>query len=696
MENITVLANEIDGDRESGYVFRNLPFACVILDRNFMIVEATNLYIDYTHKSMEEIVGTYFLDHFPENPETTVKVAPVILDVLQRTIDTQTPQFLPTYRYDIFNPTKKSWERRFWKSKCCPILKRQEVIYILHNLEEVTDLVIEKEKFEMKLKEAPTYKSLIDNVKDYAILLMDSRGFIRTWNRGAELIKGYTDEEILGKHFSILYLPEDVKRGEPESNLQEAARTGKIEKEGWRVRKNRDPFWADVIITTLYDDEGNVVGYTKILRDLTEKKRQEEIIQEAKSAKIRSRFLTNMSHELRTPLNSIVAAATILQDMPITQEEKQLVSCVISSGKTIGKLLHDILDYSDLEDQPPQLMMQKFNLLEEVHAVVSSYRFSMKPLVTMTCDIDDLVPIMVVGDRVRFRQVLGNIVDNACKFTERGCINVKVTVDAFLDGTFFLRTTVTDTGIGISEDDRKHLFHPFFQSDLSTTKKYRGAGLGLSISQKLVEAMNGRIGVESSLGLGTTFWFTVQLERDKEKFKNGAFIRKVEYVSAESPGSDQEDVDGCYKYARILVVEDNFINRNLAVKLLRNIGIGEIDTACDGREALLKIVQKTYDLVLMDIQMPVLDGYEATRFIKKIYPNLPVIAMTANAMKNDIADSIKAGMNDHVSKPIDKNFLKTILSKWLNPRTTVFRALSTGSTEDRQTAMGARIDGCDS
>ena len=204
--------------------------------------------------------------------------------------------------------------------------------------------------------------------------------------------------------------------------------------EGWKwkigvKRKNGEIFWADLIITAIYDNSHNVIAFTKITRDLTEKNRQNEIIQQAKAAKLKSIFLTNMSHELRTPLNGVITAAVLLKDMVMqNEEEKELISYIITSGNSMSKLLHDILDYTDLQVDPPILLKQKFDLVEETQSVIASYKFALKPLVNMRCDFNKDVPRYVVGDRARYRQIISNIVDNACKFTEQGYIYMKVSV----------------------------------------------------------------------------------------------------------------------------------------------------------------------------------------------------------------------------------------------------------------------------
>ena len=221
---------------------------------------------------------------------------------------------------------------------------------------------------------------------------------------------------------------------------------------------------------------------------------------------------------------------------------------------------------------------------------------------------------------------------------------------------------VCDTGIGISEEDKKSLFSPFFQSDLTNTKRYRGAGLGLSITQKLVEAMGGTIRVESELNLGTIVTLTMNLNCEEE-----SMVGDITLLNKDGDSDATSDATFLLENARILLVEDNYINKHLAIKMLKKIGVKHVDTADDGYQALVKVVQNKYDLVLMDIQMPIMDGYKATETIRRIFPDLPIIAMTANAMKADIATSLRYGMNDHISKPINLEYMKDVLKKWLTP-----------------------------
>ncbi len=388
------------------------------------------------------------------------------------------------------------------------------------------------------------------------------------------------------------------------------------------------------------------------------KETAEQLSYEAEAAsRAKSAFLAAMSHEIRTPLNGIIGMISLLQDTKLTDEQLEYLQVIQSAGESLLTVINDILDYSKIESGHLEIEAIDFDLLTLVEETVDMLALrAHKKSLELGAIIDTSVPRWLCGDPVRIRQVLINLLNNAIKFTEHGEISVHFSLaeaNLTTPDTFIIFCQVTDTGIGISPDIKKLLFKPFTQADGSISRKYGGSGLGLAISKHLVEGMGGEINVESILGRGSQFWFTLQLTL--------AETQPIESEYALLP-----KLEGL----RLLVVEDYPINQQVILSLLKKFGYHQFDLAINGIEALNFLKNNTYDLILMDCQMPEMDGYTATNEIRKNEINagehhIPIIAMTAHALKGDREKCLSAGMDDYISKPIDRNQLEVMLLKWL-------------------------------
>ena len=410
------------------------------------------------------------------------------------------------------------------------------------------------------------------------------------------------------------------------------------------------------------DEEGTLVEYLVTLQDISELKQAETELRAAKEVaeaanKAKSNFLANMSHEIRTPMNAIVGLTTLMQQADPTPDQANQLTMIETSTLHLLSIINDILDLSKIEAGKLSLEESDFNvdaLFDHVQSMLSE-QVNAKGL-TIEVDQSDL-PNWLWGDQTRICQALFNYVGNAAKFTEQGTISLSARRLEERGDEILVRFEVQDTGIGITPGNLSRLFQSFEQADVSTTRKYGGTGLGLAITQSLAHLMGGEVGAESTPGHGSTFWFT-------------AWLRRSQGVTESAPPAGALDINKELRHhhhgSHILLAEDNAVNREVAVALLSQAGL-VVDTAINGRVAVEKVRSMAYDLVLMDMQMPEMDGLEATRIIRSTAgsKDLPILAMTANVFKADRQACMDAGMNDFVTKPIDLANLLSVISKWL-------------------------------
>lgn len=405
-------------------------------------------------------------------------------------------------------------------------------------------------------------------------------------------------------------------------------------------------------------------GKVKVFLDLYEQRKLLQISnEELKSAKeeaernsfLKSLFLATMSHEIRTPMNGIIGVTDMLKHTPLSEEQEDLVNIIYVSGNNLLTIINDILDFSKIEAGQLELESVRFNLRTIINEIIRLLDIKANEQQDeLHADLDKHVPTFVIGDPLRLKQIIINLVNNAIKFTKKGKVTLKVEQISEEDLKIKLKFSVIDTGIGISEEGRKRLFKSFSQLSESTQRKFGGTGLGLAISKNLTQLMEGEIGVESQEGKGSTFWFTAVFDKvDSKEEKQDQRSR----VKKKQKSTDERKLN-------ILLVEDNKINQKVALASLKPFG-HDIKVAENGEEAIEKYKNGKFDVILMDIQMPVMDGYSATREIRKIEkaekrPHSKIVALTANARKEDQDESFKAGMDDFISKPFKRQDIERL------------------------------------
>ena len=497
--------------------------------------------------------------------------------------------------------------------------------------------------------------SLVAKNTENGVLISNSDGNVEWVNDGFTRITGYTSEEILGKTPSSLLLG-------PNSNMETIAyaRKKQEEKEPYYIEilnyhKSGRPFWISIVNTPVKEENELKGKHIEIVNDITEKKKTEFRLVHAKnmaeqSAKVKEQFLANMSHEIRTPMNSIIGFTELLMRSKLNSDQQDSVNAIRQAGDNLTVIINDILDFSKIEAGKLNIEHTLFSFPEVIKTVKSLFALKAKQKnVKLIFNIDHKIPEALIGDAVRLDQVLINLVSNAMKFTSKGWIEVSAELKSIAENRCIIQFKVEDTGIGIPKDKLEMVFQSFTQASSDTTRKYGGTGLGLSIVDQLVKLMGGTLSLKSNEGTGTLFSFTLEFEKASDE--DIVLINKV------IAPAENVDLNGM----KILLCEDNEMNQRLVDKIIRKQWKADLDIAPNGKAGFELFKQNEYSIILMDMQMPEMDGFETTRRIRKYRDakkaQVPIMAMTADALVEERKKCFEAGMNDYLSKPFKQGEL---------------------------------------
>jgi PAS domain S-box-containing protein len=493
-----------------------------------------------------------------------------------------------------------------------------------------------------------SFRLMVESVTDCAIVMLDPEGRVVSWNSGAQRIKGYSSEEIIGRHLSLFYLREDIDSGKPQRDLEIVAEKGRLEDEGWRVRKDGTTFWANVVFSAIRDQAGNLRGFAKLTRDLTERRQVEAALTNATSVAekanlAKSEFLSSMSHELRSPLNAILGFAQLMESEspPPTPFQKESIEQILHAGWYLLQLINEILDLAVIESGKLSLSDEPVSLTEvlvECRAMIEptaqkrGIRLEFPALVT---------PCFVRADRTRLKQVLINLFSNAIKYNRQGGA---VVVDYAKASPTRTRVSVRDNGAGLAPEKLEQLFKSFNRLGQENTAE-EGTGIGLVMAKRLVELMGGVIGVESTVGAGSVFWLELD-SIDAPHFTNGKAAPAAAARAEVRPGAPLRT---------LLYVEDNPANLKLVERLIERRPDLRLLTAVNANLGIAIARDKQPTVILMDINLPGINGTQALALLQEdpLTAHIPVVAISANAMPRDIERGLQAGFLRYLTKPIN-------------------------------------------
>jgi PAS domain S-box-containing protein len=544
---------------------------------------------------------------------------------------------------------------------------------------QVREHLAEQEHAQRTIREAQQrFRLLVENIKDYAIFMIDTEGRVASWNSGAEHTLGYSSDEILGRSARCFFVPDRPDDDLLEREMKEAQATGRATSTGWRARKSGEHLYVEGVLSAVRDDEGRLLGYAKLMKDVTDKRRieaeREQLLHSERAARgeaertsrMKDEFLATLGHELRTPLNAILGWSQVLRRVGGGNAELgEGLKVIERNARAQAQIIEDLLDMSSIVSGKVRLEMRKVDLASVLEASVNAVRPAAEAKGIELEVALDASTSAVRADPNRLQQVFWNLLTNAVKFTPTAG-RVSVTLER---GSSHLKASVADTGEGIDPAFLPYVFERFRQADASTARRHGGLGLGLSIVKQLVELHGGRIDAASN-GHGTGSAFTVELPalaldldaagRDGPRHHPARFT--AEQIDAEAPVANLGGV-------RVLVVDDEPDARSLVERLLEDCA-ATVTTACSASEALAHVVREAPDVLLSDIGMPTEDGYSLMRRIRNLSgeaSRVPAIALTAYARAEDRAKALQAGYQMHLSKPVEPVKLIEMIASLVRP-----------------------------
>ena len=501
-----------------------------------------------------------------------------------------------------------------------------------------------------------SFHLMVESVTDYSIVMLDPQGRIMSWNSGAQRIKGYSAEEIVGQSFTRFYSSKDAERGAPTRDLEAARTRGRFEDEGWRMRRDGSTFWANIVLTAVLDHVGNLRGFAQLTRDLTGRRQAEDEIAKAKAVAEKTslasaEFLSGMSHELRTSLNAILGFAQLMESEqpPPTPSQKESVAKIVQAGWYLMELINEVMDLAMIESGRLSWSLEPMSLADVMHECQAAIEpQAQKSGIRMTLpEIDG--QCFIKADRTRVKQVLTNLLSNAIKYNRPGG---SVVVECTVSAPQRVRISVTDTGAGMQPDQLAQLFRPFSRVGQETSAA-AGAGIGLVVTKRLVELMGGAIGVRSHVGKGSVFW--------------------IELVTAAAPrltAGDEARIPLTGPVIRpgaaprtLLYVEDNPANLQLVEQIIARRPDMRLLSARNGPLGIALARSARPDVILMDINLPGMSGIKAMQMLRAetVTAHIPVVALSANAIPRDIERGLEAGFFRYLTKPIKvAEFMETL------------------------------------
>jgi len=513
------------------------------------------------------------------------------------------------------------------------------------------------------------YRRLFENVPD-GVYESSPDGRILAANPALVRMLGFrSEEELCSGNLATQFYVDPFDRERTSRILEQ---TGELRNEELRLRRKDG---IEIIVLenarAIYDGNGRLICYQGTITEITDRKRAEQDLREARdqaleASRLKSHFLANISHELRTPLGGVIGMIDLLADTQLSDDQREAVDAVRRSAQYLLGLINELLDFSEIEAGRLRMLDQPLRIRDVVAGTLEllTEKADKKGL-RIVADVESSVPEQLTGDESRLRQVLLNLAGNAVKFTEKGEIRLRVSAPRRVgDDRVDILIEVSDTGIGISKEALPRIWEPFRQADGTTRRRYGGTGLGLSIVREIMNRMGGEAGCESELGAGSRFWVRCPMRVAPDSVLSGT-------SSDSSAGSllplALKTGSVTPNLPRLLIAEDNDVNRLVIRRMVERLGY-EVDVAVNGRQALaLALGDRCYQAILMDCQMPDMDGFEATAELRRRGSTIPIIAVTAHAIKGDRDVCLAAGMNAYISKPISLDELSAALRKWATP-----------------------------
>ncbi len=627
-----------------------------------------DLRVRFASESVKEILG-YTTDEILENPLSTV----IIKEDRHKLSDKMLKEVLDgkEFKKILFRAERKDSRKVWLEAIVKPFKNRENEIRGIHVVSRDVTQSINRQKEQKRLSNELREKTLVlESIFDTmaeGVVVIDKEGNYRGMNKAARKIYDVGSVEDISEtdvHPPVFYSLKSKRELDPEEMPMKLALKGeKVDDFEVYVKGLFDEYgyYASMNARPLKDANQNIVGCITVLRDVDNSKKlqfalEKEKDKAEKAAQIKSQFLSNMSHEIRTPLNGIVALINFLTEKDPRKDQLEHLKLLKFSSDHLMALINNILDLNKIDEGKLELEYREWDLRKHLENILQMYEMNASDKgIDLLLKFDEKIKYKYCYDKVRVTQVVSNLINNAIKFTDKGKVELKVKCFEYDDEQCRIRFEIIDTGIGIEAEKIKNIFEQFSQADKSIAARYGGSGLGLAISKKLLELMDSDLELESEPGKGTNFFFTLTLKRGKE----------METMTREKKKKDIKIENGGFN---ILVVDDNHVNLLVAERYLKGWG-GQVTKVGGGKEALKLLKSNSFDILLLDIQMPDVDGIEVTRRIRNAkntdYKDIPIIAISAAVMKQDKQKAFDAGVNEYVTKPFDPEDLRVAMSKYL-------------------------------